>query len=347
MPEEPHMDHETTRATDARDGLLRRDQMSPTCGCQAKVGGSELRATLRSVPGLGASDPEDCAAIALSASDLLLASVDFGPLVGPDPTRAGRIAAFHAMSDVWAMGGVPRHALVIAVKDRALPPGVLTRTLSGLSSACAEEHVLVIGGHTTVGDEALIGLAILGSAGAHPLRKSTPQVRHALMLSKSVGTGMMLRAYLHGNLSLAALEPALQVMDRSNRTASLAAVAAGASAVTDVTGFGLLGHAAEMLAPTTLGMQIDLHNVPVVDGVSMLPSSYAHSAYIDQNLEYARALVRIRGGAPRQAVAPLLDPQTSGGLLATVPASRVSQMQTAGFHRIGYVTDSPGLEVQR
>lgn len=341
------MTHETTVDPNAVGRLLTREQMSPTCGCQAKVGGAELRATLRSVPGIAQSEPEDCATLAVDASHPLLATVDFGPLVGPDPARAGRIAAFHAMSDVWAMGGAPNHALVMAVKDPKLPDDVLARTLSGVTSACAEEGVVVVGGHTSVGDEALIGLVILGSASVRPLKKSTPRTGDAVVLSKGLGTGMMLRAYLHGQVSLTALEPALRVMDCSNRAASAALLAADASAVTDITGFGLLGHAAEMLAPESLGMWIDLKSVPTVEGVSALPPSYAHSSFIAQNFDYARSLVRLRGGTQRQALAPLLDPQTSGGLLAAVPTSEVPRLQSVGFHHIGGIVDLPELEIRR
>lgn len=318
--------------------------MSPTCGCQAKLGGGELKTTLQLALGRGHVHPEDCAVI-FNPSSHSLVTTDFGPLVGPKPFQGGRIAGFHAMSDVFAMGGTPHSALAIVTTNRDHAAEVATSALAGLGAACAEEGVQIVGGHTTVGDELVIGLTIIGTPGETTLAKGGVRVGDVLMLSKPLGTGMMVRAYVLGRLDLDELEPALATMDTSNRGASIAAVHAGASALTDVTGFGLLGHTAEMVAENELGATIELDAVPVLAGVRSLPDVFARSAFIDQNLDYASSLTRVKGIRDRVALGPLLDPQTSGGLLASVAAGAVPAMQQAGFTRVGQVTDNPGLEI--
>ena len=154
-----------------------------------------------------------------------------------------------------------------------------------------------------------------------------------------------MRAYRAGGLDEAELEPALSVMETSNRDAGRAAADARVRAATDVTGFGLLGHLAEMLAGEPLGATVDLRDVPVLDAAGRLPSHYAHSAWMDDNLDYCRRSINLMGVRDRTRLAPLLDPQTSGGLLVAAPSDRVERLRTSGFHLIGAVTGEPALEI--
>lgn len=328
---------------------LTREEMSERCGCQAKLAGSELQGLLRDARSAVSADGppvpvfEDCAVLDASA-ERLLATTDFGPLVGPDLVRAGRIAAAHALSDVYAVGGRPREALAMLIVDQRLPRRAASDVLAGMLATCRGEDVRLVGGHTVVGSEAMAGLSVIGVASGPLLRKDGARPGDALLLSKPLGLGMVVRAYRAGALDDAALEPALAVMQTSNREAARSAAEAGVRAATDVTGFGLLGHLAEMLAGERLGAIVDLGAVPVLDAARRLPGHYAHSAWIDDNLSYCRRSIKLVGG-DRARVAPLLDPQTSGGLLVAVAPAGVQRLQAAGFARIGEVTDGPALEL--
>lgn len=325
---------------------LTRDEMSERCGCQAKLSGSELQGLLRDALAAGPSRPEfeDCAVLDPSA-ERLLATTDFGPLVGPDLGRAGQIAAAHALSDVYAVGGRPREALAMLIVDRSLPRRAGSDVLAGMAAACRRDGVRIVGGHTVVGPEAMAGLSVIGVTDGPLLGKSGARPGDTLLVSKPVGLGMVVRAYRSGGLDDAELEPALAVMETSNRAAGRAASAAGVHAATDVTGFGLLGHLAEMLEGDRLGAEIELDAVPVIDAARRLPGHYAHSVWIDDNLSYCRRSINLSGG-DRASLAPLLDPQTSGGLLVAAPPGRVPELQAAGFARFGTVTAEPALEVR-
>ena len=330
--------------------VLEREQMSPRCGCLAKVDGVALASMVsdafaRSGQGLGpAAGPEDCAVLPAIAGPLL-ATTDFGPLVGPDLYRAGRIAAAHCLSDVYAMGGQPLHALALLLVDPALPARAGTDVLAGMVAACAADDVALVGGHTVLAQEAMAGLAVIGQGGHVTLGKQGARPGDRLMISKPVGSGMVVRAYRQGLVDDAALEEALRHMETSNRAASSAATAAEASAATDVTGFGLLGHMAEMLAPEGHGAVLALEHVPLLEAVRELPAALSRSTWIEQNLAYCRGLASLEGAQDRARVAPLLDPQTSGGLLVAVDQEHVGELVEAGFHAIGTVINETRLEI--
>jgi selenide,water dikinase len=324
--------------------------MSERCGCQAKLSGGELQGLLReafcsmSEPGSAPPDLDDCAVLEPSAESLV-ATTDFGPLVGSDLYRAGRIAAAHAMSDVYAMGGRPRDALAMLIVDRRHPQRATTDVLAGIVATCRDDGVKVVGGHTVVGPEAMAGLTIIGTVPGPLLRKRGARPGDQLMVSKPIGVGMIVRAYRGGVLDDDALEPALAVMETSNREASRAAIGAGVRAATDVTGFGLLGHLAEMLAFERLGATVRLGATPVLDGAQRLPAVYARSSWMDDNLDYCRRLINVVGTRDRMKLAPLLDPQTSGGLLVSAHPDRVDELRAADFQWIGAVTEQGALEI--
>jgi selenide, water dikinase len=337
----------------ATGAVLARAQLSEDCGCGAKLAGEELVAmvcsavTAASTPGgdaIEARQPEDCAVIATDTDKVLL-TVDFGPLVARDARRAGWIAAMHALSDVYAMGGVPLAASAILVVDRGLPADAASSVLAGMFAAGAAEGAPVAGGHTVVGAEAMAGLAVVGSAPAYEIGKDGAQPNDILMLSKPVGVGMVLRAYRYGLLDDAGLEPALVSMERSNRMPAAAASAAGVHAATDVTGFGLLGHLGEMLGDSGLGARIELSRVPVLDAIHDLPEAFARSSRMKDNLEYCERRSPVSTELARSDLAPLLDPQTSGGLLVAAPRETEQALTAAGFRPIGTITRTPGIEV--
>ena len=153
---------------------LVREEMSERCGCQAKLSGRELHGLLHAAfpvtSDAAALEFEDCAVLDASV-DRLLATTDFGPLVGSDMLRAGRIAAVHALSDVYAVGGLPRDALAMLVVDPRLPRRAASDVLVGMVAACRRDGVRLVGGHTVVGPEAMAGLSVIGIASEPLLSK--------------------------------------------------------------------------------------------------------------------------------------------------------------------------------
>jgi selenide,water dikinase len=333
--------------------VLAREQLSPHCGCAAKLGGTELTRILEAAAvssSLAAGNftvrPEDCAIIEPTALPIL-ATLDYGPLVTASAYRSGRIAAVHALSDTFAMGGRPLAALAMLTVDLELPRDVPRDLLAGMIAGCAAEGVELLGGHTVIGPEAMVGLSIIGQAGRRLLTKRGARCGDLVMVSKPLGTGLALRAYRQGLIDDGALEPVLANMEVSNRKASRIAVEAGVHAATDVTGFGLAGHLAEMLAPDGLGARVCLDRVPVLDAAKGLPSVLARSKWIEENHNYCQQLMPLSGIGERDQLAMLLDPQTSGGLLVAASDAQAGQLAQAGFQRIGTVTDRGELEVQR
>ena len=326
--------------------VLSRDQTSLDCGCAAKVSGARLKKARASALGSAHAQPEDCALLSLPGGVQILATVDFGPPPGPDMFLAGRISAFHALSDVYAMGGSPLYALAIITAARAHPQEALEALMAGLNAACQEEGVQLAGGHTTIGDEAVSGLVVIGAPGAVTLEKTNTRLGDILMLSKPIGTGMLLRAYRLGYLELEDIHDALATMNLSNRAASKAALNEDVSALTDLTGYGLLGHTAEITFGTKYGAVIELDNVPILPAAKALPAMYSHSTFMDDNYVYANNLTPITGIRDRSRIGALLDPQTSGGLLASVAPDSVPALELAGFHRIGHITAEHRLEIR-
>lgn len=330
---------------DASDVVLAREQMSVNCGCQAKTSGDALRRQLPVGLGPGVGDADDCAVVTVGNQKLLF-TLDYGPLVGPSVERAGRIAARHAMSDIYAMGGVAIFAAAIVATSPHLPEAALGAMVRGLHQACEEEGVTLVGGHTIEDGEPLAGLAVIGVPGPRLLKKSGATPGDILMVSKPLGTGMLVRAYRLGNADDAGLEAALSTMELSNASASRAAIDAGASALTDVTGYGLLGHTAEVLAQSGVGAVINLEAVPVLPAAAALPRSISITRFTDANFQYAHELVDLVGVEDRMVLGALLDPQTSGGLLATVAPSQVGILEQAGYVAIGTITEENEMEVR-
>jgi selenide,water dikinase len=332
--------------------VLAREQLSPQCGCAAKLGGTELARILEAAAvssslaaGSFAARPEDCAIIEPTALPIL-ATLDYGPLVTASAYRSGKIAAIHALSDTFAMGGRPLAALAMLTVDLALPWDVPQDLLAGMIAGCAAEQVELLGGHTVVGPEAMVGLSIIGQAGRRLLTKRGARCGDLVMLSKPLGTGLALRAYRQGLIDDDALEPVLVSMEVSNGEAGRIAVEAGVHAATDVTGFGLAGHLAEMLTPDGLGARVCLDRVPVLDAAGDLPSVLSRSKWIEQNRSYCQQIIPLSGVSERDQLAVLFDPQTSGGLLVAASEEQAGQLAQGGFQSIGIVTDRGELEIQ-
>lgn len=322
-------------------------------GCLAKLPGLELvglvdgaRAlsnTIEQMP--AASAPEDAAIVEVGGVKLLL-TTDFGPLVGVDGFIAGKIAALHALSDIYVMGGKPTHALITFVVARSATNQQAQSILAGVFAACASENVVAAGGHTIVGEDFLVGLAALGIAPASgEVPKQACRDGDVLMVSKPFGTSMTVRSVFHGILGRDSLEEAIDVMTLSNGPAASAAAAVGVHAMTDVTGFGLLGHLSEMLRPDQ-GATIDLSQIPLLESVVNLNPVAAHTQFTSANLEYARRRHKLILGTQNIRQLALLDPQTNGAVLVAVASDKQFVMREHGFRAIGFVNNSGNIQIK-
>jgi selenide,water dikinase len=288
--------------------------------------------------------PEDCAIVEIDSPRLLF-TTDLAPLVGVDLAKAGRIAALHSMSDIYASGGIPKWALVNLVADAEHLGEFAEEVLAGILNECAAEGAQVLGGQTILGREAMAGLTVIGlPRSSRILRKGGSQQGDLLLLSKPLGVGLILRGYKLGLLHEAALEEALTTLLTSNACASEAALDAGVHACTDVTGFGLLGHLAEMLAPHH-GATLNLSRIPILPPAAALPNAALHTAWIENNYQYATAHREISGIREPHRIAPLLDPQTNGGLLVSAREIAAEKLNAAGFSVVGRVTETPSFEI--
>lgn len=336
--------------------LLRmpRTEMCARGGCQSKVEGQRMVEMIGRAlsfvrprrPAVNpAAQPEDCAHVVWNDKSLLL-TTDLNPLIGPKPFDAGRIAAYHALSDVYARGGRPVYALDMLVVNPDLPLVYTDAALAGIVTACDEADVEIIGGQTIEGPEMMIGMTVIGAPrSGRLLGKLGAKAGELLYLSKPLGIGLIVRAYQLGILGEEELDEALAVATTSNERASLVALEAGVSASTDVTGFGLLGHLSEMLNGR-LGARIDLSSLPVLKGASTLPAGVGDTPFIRANLDYTASRIRLSGVTELSLLTVLLDPQTNGGLLVSAEKSAAPMLTDAGFIGIGVVTNSEEIEVK-
>jgi len=332
---------------------LTREQMSAHSGCLSKLHGCELEDLLTRAHELafGLSTtrpfyyhPQDCSVIPIDTGPML-ATTDIGPLVGADLYCAGYIAAMHAMSDIFARGGMPRWVLPILIGNPDHPVEFLEMVMTGILQACHREGAEVIGGHTSIGPEAMAGLTVMGLQRSKTLiSKTGAQPGDQLLLSKSLGVGMIIRAYKLGLTGKDALEEAVAQMMLSNGPASISAINAEVHAGTDVSGFGLLGHLTEMLGDT-LGASLQLTSIPLLNSLACLPPGFGQSCWSKGNMDYANRTLRIVGKTDASHLAPLLDPQTNGGLLVAVDEGSSAALIASGYTQIGVVTRTKFIEI--
>lgn len=285
----------------------------------------------------------DDAGIFLLRDDLaLVQTVDFFAPIVDDPGEFGAIAAANALSDVYAMGGTPLTALAIVGFPSALPPSVLTEILRGAHDVVREAGAVVVGGHTIIDEELKFGLAVTGQV--HPARLLTNAAARpgdVLVLTKPLGTGLLATAGKGGHLGAAAAEALVSSMRTLNASASRAALAAGAACATDVTGFGLLGHASHIARASGVTLRFDGAALPELPGARALWEGGTRTGGAERNERFVAPLCDWSSARPAD-VALALDPQTSGGLLVAVPPGRVDEYLSAvpGSAVIGSVTAS-------
>ncbi|HME04608.1 MAG TPA: selenide, water dikinase SelD [Solirubrobacteraceae bacterium] len=319
------------RAADAPPPALTSLAAGAGCGCKLAP-----RALLPLLSGLalgraderllvGASTSDDAAVYRLTDDLALVQTVDFFTPPVDDPYDFGRIAAANALSDVYAMGGTPLSALnIVAFPLGRLGAEVLGEVLRGGSDVVEEAGAVIVGGHSIDDSEPKYGLAVTGLV--HPDRFVTNAgglPGDALVLTKPLGVGAVMAARKRGVRDDGLLAEAVRAMVGLNAQAATAAMAAGVHAMTDVTGFGLLGHLHHLCRESGLAGVVHSDQVPHLDGVrQLLESELAVSGGSRRNAEWAEGFVQFDAEVPDWLRRLLVDPTTSGGLLAAVPADR-------------------------
>ena len=297
---------------------------------------------------VGAGTSDD-AGVYLLGDRALVATVDFIPPVCDDPRRFGRVAAANALSDVYAMGGRPLFALnLCCLPGVGVPEGVLAQVLAGGADALLEAGAVLLGGHSVTDPELKYGLAVVGEADpARVLSNDKARPGERLLLTKPLGTGVLINAFKAGKLDEAGLEPALVEMERLNAAAGRLALAHGVAAATDVTGFGLVGHALNLARNSGVGVEVRWDALPVHDAFFRLVEKGVSTGCTADNDEAAAALFEDRRGLSAVQRELLFDPQTSGGLLLPAPPEQADALLTAlreSGHRaaeIGVLTEGP------
>ena len=299
--------------------------------------------------GLGKAD--DAAVYQISADMALVQTVDFFPPIVDDPYDYGFIAAVNALSDIYAMGGTPILALAIAAFPEHLPAAVCQRILQGGIDAVAQAGAVVAGGHTITDPEPKYGLCVTGTV--HPdqiARKSDVQVGDRLLLSKPLGTGIVATASKRGQVNAAAYAQAVAGMKELNRTAAEVARAHGVRCMTDVTGFGLIGHALEMGRDSAVRIVIEAHRLPLLPTVRELAAAGVVPGGLGRNrLHVLDAGLMLADDVPPELFDVAVDPQTSGGLLMALAAEAVpaaiaqAAAQGITLTEIGYVEAGRGV----
>ena len=327
-------------------------------GCAAKLGADLLAEALAGLgaeaaanpdPDLiaGLDPPDDAAAYRVSDDLAVIGTVDFFPPLVDDPVTFGEIAAANAMSDVFAMGGRVLFALSVAAFPEELPRGALTAIFAGASAKVGEAGGTLAGGHTLRDPEPKYGLAVVGVG--HPdrlLRKGGARPGDALVLTKRLGTGLVVGGHRRGHVSAEHLAGAVESMRTLNRAASEVLVARGVRGATDVTGFGLLGHGLEMARAAGVRFVIDSDALPALPGALELAEDGIETDGAAHNRRFVAPYLEVANVVPRALVALAHDPQTSGGLLASIPSGdledTVRSLNAAGVQAWRIGTVEPG-----
>lgn len=339
---------------------IRLTELSSCAGCAAKLGAAELRRVMERVTpatdervlvGYGGSD--DAGVYQLREDLALVATVDFFTPIVDDPFDFGRIAATNALSDVYAMGGRPLTALNIVAFPEDLDLEILARILEGGSSVARSAKVAVIGGHTIKDAEPKYGMAVTGVVDPRRIvTNAAARPGDLLVLTKPLGTGVLTTALKRGAIAAYELDEAIRTMTTLNDVAADALLAAGAQAATDVTGFGLLGHANNLARASNVRLAFEANAVPFMSRVLELIEAGLVPGGTRHNAETQAEFTDFAPSVPDAVRIGLSDAQTSGGLLISIARERVAalvrDLQDRGTLAavIGEVREGAGIEVR-
>jgi len=302
-------------------------------GCGAKVGATvlgraigELKPVPRDDVLIGLHEPDDAAVVTVKPGKAVVQTIDSFRAMVDDPYVFGKIAVNHSLGDIYAMGGEPQTALAVAT----IPFGIETKTEDSLSQMMAgamevldDAGAALVGGHTSEGAELSLGFSINGLIDQdRVMRKGGLIPGDVLLLTKPVGTGTLFAADMRHKAKGRWITAALDSMVQSNRVGAECLLNHDVHACTDVTGFGLLGHLVEMIRASNVDVELDLGRIPFLDGAEDTARAGILSSLQPQNVRLRRAIANLDEAGKDLRFPLLFDPQTSGGLLAGVPAER-------------------------
>ena len=325
---------------------IRLTTMAHGGGCASKIPPGELEEVVSTLSGqdyqqviVGLDDGDDAAAVRIGedGATAVLSTADFFTPVVDDAFDWGRIAAANALSDIYAMGGDPVVAInLVGWPREVLPYELLQEVLAGGLAVAKQAGVPVIGGHSVDDPEPKYGMAVTGTGDPERLlRNDAAEPGLPITLTKPLGVGLLNNRHKSTGEVFAA---AVETMTTLNRDASKAALAAGARAATDVTGFGLLGHLFKMGRASGVGMVIERAAVPLVEGAAEALRDGFVSGGTRRNLDWVREDVRAGAGIGEEDLLLLADAQTSGGLLVIG--------EVPGYPIIGETVEGAGIDVR-
>ena len=344
---------------DTETGKIRLTDLASCGGCASKYSAARLEQLLQGfVPVeaenllVGLAPADDAAVYRLDEERALIFTLDFFPPVVDDPGDYGAIAATNALNDVFAMGGTPLLALSIAAFPEELPMQMLAEIFAAADAQVRAAGGLLAGGHTIRDQEPKYGLAVIGTV--HPdgiWPKNGARPGDALFLTKPLGTGLVMTGYKKGLAGTQQLTRAIRWMRTLNKDAADVLRPAKVNAVTDVTGFGLFGHAHEMADRSGVRVLLESARFPAIDGALDVARNGVRTSGDPRNRDFAAAHVS-SNGLPETLDALGFDPQTAGGLLVSIPAERGPALEAEFearklfIRRIGRVEEGTGVVVQ-
>jgi selenide,water dikinase len=350
-------------ASDTSRALAALSTLAMRCGgCGAKVGATVLERVLSRLQPVGRDDivvgldaPDDAAVVEVPSGKQLVQTVDFFPAFIEDPYVFGKVAANHALGDVFAMGAEPQAALAVVTVGFGLEAKIeadLTQLLAGALVVLNAAGTTLAGGHTSEAAELALGFAVSGLVDrGRALGKGGLRPGDLLVLTKPLGTGALFAAEMRGAAKGRWIAAALSSMTQSSGAAARCLVDHGATAMTDVTGFGLLGHLVEMTRASDADAAIDLDAIPALDGALEVIERGIVSSLQAENVRLRRAIAGGEAVTGHRKYPLLFDPQTAGGLLAGVPRESgeacVDALRSAGYGRaaiVGSVEEATGAD---
>ncbi|PPR12282.1 MAG: Selenide, water dikinase [Alphaproteobacteria bacterium MarineAlpha11_Bin1] len=364
----PEMNEEAKN--DLPDGLASADVMreisaiAMRCGgCGAKVGANILARALDSMTPaprddvlIGLHEPDDAAVVEVPSGKVIVHTVDYFRAMVDDPYVFGKIAANHSLGDIFAMGGDPQTALAVATVPFGIESKVedtLTQMMTGAMEILNDTNCALVGGHTSEGPELSLGFAVNGLIDKDKImRKGGLCPGDKLIVTKPIGTGTLFAADMRHKAKGRWIASAIDHMVMSNRLGAECLVEYGSRAATDITGFGLLGHLVEMVRASAVDVVLNLDAVPLMEGAEETAKAGILSSLQPQNVRLRRAVVNLEEAGKNARYPLIFDPQTAGGLLASLPSENadacVNKLKELGYSRttiIGEVVEkSENLE---